>query len=46
MKEKWGLEVKPQKIFGATHFQSKENTLFDIKIALQKGHFCSLGPDP
>ena len=40
-----------QKVFGTMPFQSKENTLFDIKRALQKGDFCSFaekgrGADP
>ena len=48
-KGKWGLGVKPQKMFGTTPFQSNEDALFDIKKALQKGHFGSFaekGRDP
>ena len=45
----WGQS--PQKIFGATPFQTKEKTLSDIKRTLQKGHFHFLaekgrGPHP
>ena len=49
-KEKWALGESPQKVFGTTPFQFKENTLFDIKRAVQKGEVCSFaekgrGPD-
>ena len=33
----------PQKIFGSTPFQSKENALFYITRTLQKGHFRKMG---
>ena len=41
--EKWllGGGGSLQKVFGTMPFQSKENTLFDIKRALQKGDFHS-----
>ena len=40
-RRKGGRGCSPQKMFGATPFQSKKNALFDIKRALQKGHFRS-----
>ena len=45
----WGQSL--QKTFGTTPFQSKENALFEIKRALQRGNLCSLaekgrGQDP
>ena len=50
-KEKWGRGQSPHTIFGTMPLQSKENALFDINSALQKGVFCSFaekgrGPDP
>ena len=41
-KKNGGCGRNPQKIFGTTSFQSKENALFDINRTLLKEHFCSL----
>ena len=41
-KENWGAGAKPPENVGTTPFQTKENTLSDIKRTLQKGHFHSL----
>ena len=39
-KENGDWRRSPQKIFGATPFESRGNAPFDIKRTMQKGQFC------